>query len=239
MPQQLNRLAIVFVVLIGGLIGARHYLVPKTFGALGHYRAAAIDAKDPYTKNHSAITAPPRSTRLPPSRSRMRDTKSAPPAIPISPKCTTRPAIGRWHARFATAPKRLTWNHPRITCRLLLASGPSVPCATHTTRQGRQVSRKSIPSATTQGGPVSRATILMRQCLRTRRRNAAPATARSRERRHSPNTLLFPVRPAIPCRKSTRLSRYRVRPRSRKRAISAESAIARRRKRDPISHALT
>ena len=44
MPQQLNRLAIVFLVLIGGLIGARHYLVPKTFGALGHYRAAAIDA---------------------------------------------------------------------------------------------------------------------------------------------------------------------------------------------------
>jgi len=44
MPQQLNRLAIVFLVLVGSLIGARHYLIPKTFGALGHYRAAAIDA---------------------------------------------------------------------------------------------------------------------------------------------------------------------------------------------------
>jgi len=44
MPQQVRRLIVVFIILGGALVGARHYLVPKTFGALGHYRAAAIAA---------------------------------------------------------------------------------------------------------------------------------------------------------------------------------------------------
>ncbi len=44
MPQQLQRLLIVFGVLIGGMIAARHFFLPKTFGEKGHYRAAAIPA---------------------------------------------------------------------------------------------------------------------------------------------------------------------------------------------------
>lgn len=44
MPQQLTRLLVVFAILIAGLLLARHFLVPPTFGKLGHYRAAAIDS---------------------------------------------------------------------------------------------------------------------------------------------------------------------------------------------------
>ena len=43
MPQQLTRLFIVFGLLVAALVAARHFLVPKTFGQLGHYRAAAVD----------------------------------------------------------------------------------------------------------------------------------------------------------------------------------------------------
>lgn len=43
MPQQVPRLAIVFVIAIAGLVAARLYLVPETFGEVGHYRAAAVD----------------------------------------------------------------------------------------------------------------------------------------------------------------------------------------------------
>ena len=44
MPQQIRRLAVIFALLISGLLVARHYLVPKTFGELGHYRTAAVDS---------------------------------------------------------------------------------------------------------------------------------------------------------------------------------------------------
>lgn len=44
MPKQVTRLAIVFGVMIAALILARQFLVPKTFGEIGHYRAAAVDA---------------------------------------------------------------------------------------------------------------------------------------------------------------------------------------------------
>jgi hypothetical protein len=44
MPQQVLRLAAVFVILAAALIAARTYLIPKTFGELGHYRAAAVAA---------------------------------------------------------------------------------------------------------------------------------------------------------------------------------------------------
>ena len=44
MPQQVIRLAILFLLLGGLLVAARHYLVPETFGELGHYRAAAVTA---------------------------------------------------------------------------------------------------------------------------------------------------------------------------------------------------
>jgi len=44
MPQQVQRLVIVFVVAIGSLVGARHIMTPESFGKTGHYRAAAIDS---------------------------------------------------------------------------------------------------------------------------------------------------------------------------------------------------
>lgn len=43
MPQQVTRLLIVFAVLGVGLLVGRYFLVPPTFGQLGHYRAAAVD----------------------------------------------------------------------------------------------------------------------------------------------------------------------------------------------------
>jgi len=43
MRQQVTRLTIVFSLFIVALVVARHFLVPKTFGEKGHYRAAAID----------------------------------------------------------------------------------------------------------------------------------------------------------------------------------------------------
>jgi len=47
MPKQIQRLLIVFAVFISLFLVARHYLVPKTFGDLGHYRADALkDNKD-------------------------------------------------------------------------------------------------------------------------------------------------------------------------------------------------
>ena len=44
MPQQLPRLAVVFALAIVALVAARTLLVPATFGAYGHYRAAAVDS---------------------------------------------------------------------------------------------------------------------------------------------------------------------------------------------------
>ena len=44
MPQQVWRLLIVFGLMISALVAARRFLVPKTFGAMGHYRAAAVDS---------------------------------------------------------------------------------------------------------------------------------------------------------------------------------------------------
>ncbi len=41
-PQQVTRLLVMFVLFGVALGAARHFLVPKTFGDLGHYRAAAI-----------------------------------------------------------------------------------------------------------------------------------------------------------------------------------------------------
>ncbi|MBI3696810.1 MAG: hypothetical protein HY238_18485 [Acidobacteria bacterium] len=44
MRQQISRLSIVFGVLLLALVLARHFLIPKSFGKIGHYRAAAVDA---------------------------------------------------------------------------------------------------------------------------------------------------------------------------------------------------
>lgn len=43
-PQQVPRLALVFLVAVGGLVVARQALIPDTFGERGHYRAAAVDS---------------------------------------------------------------------------------------------------------------------------------------------------------------------------------------------------
>ena len=41
-PQQVTRLLVLFALFGIALLAARHYLVPATFGQMGHYRAAAI-----------------------------------------------------------------------------------------------------------------------------------------------------------------------------------------------------
>ena len=41
-PQQVTRLLVLFAFFVVALVVARHYLVPPTFGDIGHYRAAAI-----------------------------------------------------------------------------------------------------------------------------------------------------------------------------------------------------
>ncbi|UCC79078.1 MAG: hypothetical protein JSW64_12500 [Candidatus Zixiibacteriota bacterium] len=43
LPQQIVSLAILFAVLLAGLITARMFLIPKSFGKYGHYRADAVD----------------------------------------------------------------------------------------------------------------------------------------------------------------------------------------------------
>jgi hypothetical protein len=43
-PDQVVRLAILFVIAGIGLVWARQHFVPETFGERGHYRAAAVDA---------------------------------------------------------------------------------------------------------------------------------------------------------------------------------------------------
>jgi hypothetical protein len=43
-PQQVPRLAVVFLLALIGLVVARRVLIPDTFGDIGHYRAAAIDS---------------------------------------------------------------------------------------------------------------------------------------------------------------------------------------------------
>ena len=57
MRPQINRLLIAFGLLIAGLAGARHFLVPPTFGRIGHYRAAAVAAvaaREPKYAGHDA-----------------------------------------------------------------------------------------------------------------------------------------------------------------------------------------
>ncbi|MBI2091892.1 MAG: hypothetical protein HYT75_02710 [Deltaproteobacteria bacterium] len=42
-PPQIKRLAIAFTLFIGLFIAVRYFLVPKSFGKLGHYRADSIE----------------------------------------------------------------------------------------------------------------------------------------------------------------------------------------------------
>ncbi|PIR17728.1 MAG: hypothetical protein COV46_02810 [Deltaproteobacteria bacterium CG11_big_fil_rev_8_21_14_0_20_49_13] len=43
MPPQIKRLAVLFAIFIGLFIVARYFLVPKSFGKYGHYRADSVE----------------------------------------------------------------------------------------------------------------------------------------------------------------------------------------------------
>ena len=53
MPQQVYRLAIAFALVLSALVTARYFLVPETFGELGHYRAAALDSIAAHPKKYA------------------------------------------------------------------------------------------------------------------------------------------------------------------------------------------
>lgn len=57
MPQQINRLLIVFSIVIGGFLLLRLALKPDSFGELGHYRSLAIpenkDKPIKYVEEHT------------------------------------------------------------------------------------------------------------------------------------------------------------------------------------------
>jgi hypothetical protein len=54
MPQQVYRLAVAFALVLVALIAARYFLVPDTFGDLGHYRAAALDSIAAHPKQYAS-----------------------------------------------------------------------------------------------------------------------------------------------------------------------------------------
>lgn len=59
MPQQVPRLAVVFLVAVAGLLIARRVLIPESFGDRGHYRALAVDsiaARDVVYAGHQECT---------------------------------------------------------------------------------------------------------------------------------------------------------------------------------------
>ena len=53
MPQQLYRLGVAFALVLVALVAARYFLVPDTFGELGHYRAAALDSIAAHAKKYA------------------------------------------------------------------------------------------------------------------------------------------------------------------------------------------
>jgi hypothetical protein len=53
MPQQVPRLLAVFVVAFAAFLVARQFLVPDTFGDIGHYRAGAIDSIVAHEKKYA------------------------------------------------------------------------------------------------------------------------------------------------------------------------------------------
>lgn len=52
-PQQVPRLAAVFLFAALALLVARRFLVPETFGEVGHYRAAAVDTITAHKKKYA------------------------------------------------------------------------------------------------------------------------------------------------------------------------------------------
>jgi hypothetical protein len=57
MPQQVPRLLLALLLAGTALIVARHFLVPDTFGDLGHYRAAALDSVASHQKKYAGRQA--------------------------------------------------------------------------------------------------------------------------------------------------------------------------------------
>ncbi len=55
MPQQVVRLVFVFVLATAGIVIARRYLIPPTFGDDGHYRAAAVDSTVAHEKQYAGF----------------------------------------------------------------------------------------------------------------------------------------------------------------------------------------
>lgn len=52
-PQQVPRLVVVFVLAAAALVVARYFLIPDTFGDIGHYRAEAIDTIVAHPKRYA------------------------------------------------------------------------------------------------------------------------------------------------------------------------------------------
>lgn len=57
MNQQVTRLAVVFALVGVSLVTARHFLVPDTFGELGHYRASSVDTIRDLPKSYAGREA--------------------------------------------------------------------------------------------------------------------------------------------------------------------------------------
>lgn len=57
MPDQIKRLLVAFVIFIAIFLLARYFLIPDTFGELGHYRAAAIGDAEAYPLGHAGREA--------------------------------------------------------------------------------------------------------------------------------------------------------------------------------------
>lgn len=53
MPQQVTRLLLAILVAAVVLVSARHFLVPDSFGALGHYRSAALGSVASHPKKYA------------------------------------------------------------------------------------------------------------------------------------------------------------------------------------------
>jgi len=53
MPDQIKRLLVAFVIFIAIFLFARYFLIPESFGELGHYRADAIGEAEAYPLSHA------------------------------------------------------------------------------------------------------------------------------------------------------------------------------------------
>ncbi|OGQ50556.1 MAG: hypothetical protein A3I09_02160 [Deltaproteobacteria bacterium RIFCSPLOWO2_02_FULL_47_10] len=53
MPPQIKRLALLFTIFIGCFILVRHFLVPKSFGKYGHYRADSVEENKSAAVNYA------------------------------------------------------------------------------------------------------------------------------------------------------------------------------------------